>query len=207
MGALQRAIVSPQYGQSDVDLSSASQELDDLVLLKRMARRDETALDILYTRHAPALLGYLLNLVGDRFEAEEILQDTFVAAWKFAGRFQGRSRVRTWLFSIAHRQARDRHRRHSLAIDSDFDSSDAADPAPGPEDYVLAQAETTELAALVSQLRPLQREVLVLAFAYELSYAEIALVLDVPVGTVKSRLNSAKRALQALAQGREEKDR
>jgi len=137
-----------------MQLSSALLEQDDLALLKRMAHHDESALDILYARHAPALLGYLLNLVGERFEAEEILQDTFVAAWKSACRFQGRSQVRTWLFSIAHRQTRDRHRRHSLAVAPEFDVSIVEDVAQTSSRLavlaagkVIFQGPTTELLA------------------------------------------------------------
>src|SRR5512146_2432699 len=139
MGVFQSAIIGPPYGLSDVNRISAPQDQDDVALLKRVALRDERALDAeralddLYARHAPGLLGYLFNLLGDRSEAEEVLQDTFFAVWKSAGRFQGRSRVRTWLFGIAHRQARDRRRRHSLTVDPDVDFTEVADTAQGPE--------------------------------------------------------------------------
>ena len=69
---------------------------------------------------------------------------------------------------------------------------------PGPEDVVLARAEQEQIAAAMARLRPLHAEVLGLAFVDGLAYAEIGAVLDVPVGTVKSRLSHAKTALAAL---------
>jgi len=183
--------------RSATDKALELSEPDDAALLRRMAKGDEAALDALYARHAPGLLRYLLGWGNDRAEAEEILQDTFVAAWRAAGEFQGRARVRTWLFAIAQRQARDRHRRHSLEIAPEAELDQLADAAAGPEESMLEQLDQDELAAAVAQLSPRQREVLALFFVNELSQAEIAQVLEIPVGTVKSRLSSARHALQA----------
>ena len=178
--------------------------LEDVELLQHVAMGDQAALDPLYTRHAAVLLRYLRQLTRDTLEAEEILQDTFVAAWTSAKRFEERSTVRTWLFSIARRQWRDRHRRHALDLAPDADLDQLTDPAPTPDENALAAVASEELSALVERLSPAHRDVLALAFVDELSYAEIAQVLDVPVGTVKSRLNHAKQALKKLVTQREE---
>ena len=178
--------------------------LEDAELLQHVAMGDQAALDELYTRHAAVLLRYLRQLTRDALETEEILQDTFVAAWTSAKRFEGRSTVRTWLFSIARRQWRDRHRRHALDLAPDADLDQLTDPAPTPDENALAAMASEELSALVERLSPAHRDVLALAFVDELSYAEIAQVLDVPVGTVKSRLNHAKQALKKLVTQREE---
>ncbi len=178
--------------------------LEDVELLQRVAMGDQAALDALYARHAAVLLRYLRQLTRDTLEAEEILQDTFVAAWTSAKRFEGRSTVRTWLCSIARRQWRDRHRRHALDLDQNTDLDQLTDPAPTPDEDVLEAVAAEELGALVERLSPAHRDVLALAFVDELSYAEIAQVLDVPVGTVKSRLNHAKQALKKLLSPREE---
>jgi RNA polymerase sigma-70 factor (ECF subfamily) len=173
-------------------------DAQDATLLVQMAEGDETALDRLYARHAAGLLRYLIGWGNDRAEAEEILQDTFVAAWRAASAFQGRSRVRTWLFAIAQRQARDRRRRHGLAIEAGIELDQLADPATGPEAAALERAQVAELTKAVAQLSQRQREVLALLFLNELSQAEIAQVLAIPIGTVKSRLSSARHALKAL---------
>ncbi len=191
---------APRASTNSQDLAA----LTDIELIKRLAAGDESALDVLYARHAAALTRYLRQLSRDPLEADEILQDTFVAAWTSAKRFEGRSTVRTWLFSIARRQWRDRHRRHALDLNADADLDQLTDPAPTPDEVALDAVASEELSALVERLSPAHREVLALAFVDELSYAEIAQVLEVPVGTVKSRLNHAKQALKKLLRLREE---
>ena len=178
----------------------ATADAEDVGLLKRAAAGDEAALAALYARHAAALLGYLRQLAREPSEAEELLQDTFVAAWKSAKRFESRSTVRTWLFAIARRRWRDGQRRHAPEVDADADLAQLPDPSPSPDENAFKGAELDKLSALVAQLNPAHREVLTLAFSDELSYAEIAQVLDVPVGTVKSRLNHARQALRIMWQ-------
>ena len=197
LGASAPGSAAAHQARTVTDNALEHSEPDDAALLRRMANGDQAALDVLYARHAPGLLRYLLGWGNDRAEAEEILQDTFVAAWRAARGFQGRASVRTWLFAIAQRQARDRRRRHGLALEAEAELDELADTATGPEDSLLAQMALTELAAAIAQLPPRQRQVLALMFVHELSQAEIAQVLDIPVGTVKSRLSSARRALQA----------
>jgi RNA polymerase sigma factor (sigma-70 family) len=78
---------------------------------------------------------------------------------------------------------------------------------PEPEDFTLAYVAREELVGAFQQLAPVHREVLVLTFVHELSYQETASILDVPVGTVKSRLSNARRMLRALLDAREEMKR
>ncbi len=167
-------------------------------LLARTARGDRTALAELYAREGTSLLHYLLQFTADRGLAEELLQDTFVAVWKNAGSFAGRSRARAWLFGIARRRACKRLRRREppLAGLDELEAMPASEPEP--EAALFAQLDREALLAGVEQLAPIHREALLLAFVHELAYAEIAEILDVPVGTVKSRLNHAKRALRAI---------
>lgn len=173
--------------------TSDSQDAGDLALLERVAKVEERVLAELYERHAQPLMSYLLELTGDHSEAEEIIQDTFVAVWRSAHAFQRRSLVRTWIFGISRRRARDRRRRKSLGLDSDTVVDQLADAGRSPEEHTLAKAGFAEL---ISRLSPVHREVLSLAFVHDLPHDEIAKVLDVPVGTVKSRLSNAKRALE-----------
>jgi len=176
----------------------------DVALVRQMADGNEIALERLYDRHAPTLLGYLIELTGDRLEAEEVLQDTMVAAWKSARAFAGRSQVRTWLFGIARRRLRDGRRRRILERAQDTELGDLDGDESSPEHTALVRAELADLTTLIASLGALQREVLALAFVHELSYAEMADVLEVSVGTVKSRLSNARRALQTLLAEREE---
>jgi RNA polymerase sigma-70 factor (ECF subfamily) len=176
-------------------------------LLARIAAGDRQALAALYAREGTALLHYLLQFTPDRGLAEELLQDTFVAVWKNAGSFEGRSQARAWLFGIARRRACKRLRRRdppSASLD-DLDEMLASDAEP--EATLLAGLAREALLDAIERLSDMHREVLLLTFVHELSYAEIAGILDVPLGTVKSRLNHAKRALRALLASGEEAGR
>lgn len=176
----------------------------EIALVAQVAAGERLALAALYTLHHQAVFRYLLQLTPDRGLAEELLQDTFVAAWRGAGRFEGRSAVKTWLLGIARRQAHNALRGPSLLLDGDaaLASQPATDPDPG--DVVLAQAEQAQLAAALKRLPLIYREVLALAFIQELSSAEMAAVLGIPLGTVKSRLRNGKRALRDRLTPREE---
>lgn len=168
--------------------------------LARVANGDKQALEILYARYATPLLRYLLTLTLDRRVAEEILQDTFVAVWRGAGTFAGHSSVRSWIFGIARRQAGNTLRKLSLPFCDDYELSLLPGSEVEPEEAVLISAGRDELMKQIGRLGQLHREVLVLVFIYELSYVEASRVLDVPIGTVKSRLNHAKRTLRMLLQ-------
>lgn len=169
----------------------------DGAIVARIAAGDRDALTELYGRYQRPLFGYLLLLAPDRGTAEEILQDTLVAAWRGAGRFEGRSGVQAWLFGIARRQAHDRLRRRALPRAPEDALAAVPSPEPGPEDRALASASRSEVVAALGAVAPIHREVLVLALGEELSYRELVDVLGVPMGTVKSRLSNAKRALRA----------
>jgi RNA polymerase sigma-70 factor (ECF subfamily) len=166
-------------------------------LLARIAQGERGALGELYALHQRPLFRYLCQLTPDHHLAEEILQDTLLAVWQGARGFEGRSSVRTWLFGIARRQAHNTLRRRGLHW-SDEDLGGIHDPGQSPEALVLHLADVEELARNMALLSPIHREVLVLNFVNGLSYDEIAEVLSVPTGTVKSRLSNAKRAMRRL---------
>ncbi|HVX31272.1 MAG TPA: sigma-70 family RNA polymerase sigma factor [Nitrolancea sp.] len=170
-------------------------------IVARIAAGDRQALDTLYQRHAQALYGYLLTLTADHGLAEEILQDTFVAAWRAAERFEARSSVKTWLFGIARRQAHNSLRRRQLARAGDDALEEATSTEPEPEAAALRNADRQALSDAIARLQPVHREVLVLAFVHELSYAEMADLLDVPLGTIRSRLSNARRLLRQILDG------
>ena len=169
-------------------------------LVARMAGGDRTALAELYAHEGPALLSYLRLFTADRELAEEIVQDTFLAAWRGAAEFAGRASARSWLFAIARRRVAEAlHRPRLRAIPEDSAGlGELPSDEPGPEDLAIAAATRQELAAALTQLSPVHREALELTFRHGLSYPELSEVLGIPLGTVKSRLTYAKRALRAL---------
>lgn len=183
---------------NDVELPVTDEEW---TVMARIAAGEREALAELYARHRGPLLGYLRSLLHDPGLAEEVLQDTLFAAWTGAAGYGRRASVRIWLLGIARRRAHDSIRRQSIhALDSSaLDALPA--PEPEPESLAIVGAERDALHAALWRLSPQHREVLVLNFVQELPYRDIATVLDVPIGTVMSRLHHAKRALRAEVMG------
>ncbi len=170
----------------------------DADLIARVAREDRHGLTDLYERRRAQLMHYLLGFTSDYSLAEEILQDTFLAVWKNAHSYQGTARGQVWLWGIARRQAWKTLRRHkALATGADeLEALPAQDPEP--EAALFAQADREELIAALERVTPMYREVLLLRYKYDFSYLDIASVQQIPLGTVRSRLNAAKRAVRAL---------
>jgi RNA polymerase sigma-70 factor (ECF subfamily) len=183
--------------------SAGIEEDPDVALLTRIATGDQEAIEELYRRHSRVLLGQLQFMVDQPALAEEVLQDTMLAVWKGARTFRGGSRVRTWLLGIARRQARDRMRRQRPMPMADSELAQRPSPNPGPEAMAVERTEARRMVAALSTLTSPHREVLGLVFGADLSLAEVARVLEVPVGTVKSRLHAARAA---LSQTMNEKD-
>ncbi len=167
----------------------------DAHLIARITQGDRAALTDLYVRYRLPLFRYVLQFTPDDGLAEEIVQDTLVAVWMSARSFEGRAQVRTWLFGIARRQAHNTLRRRGLPLSAVTELDRMPADVPDPQD---------DVTAALRRLTTIHREVLTLTFVHELSYAESAAILGVPVGTVKSRLSNAKRALRALFDAREE---
>jgi RNA polymerase sigma-70 factor (ECF subfamily) len=165
-------------------------------VIDRIAAGDRQALAELYARFERPLLAYLRLLTSDPGLAEELLQDTLLAAWTGARGYKGQASVQGWLFGIARRRAHDALRRRALRLVESDELAMTASSEPDPEDAALAAAEREALAAAIARLAPIHREILVLTFVHELSYLDLAEALGIPLGTVKSRLSNAKLALR-----------
>ena len=171
---------------------------DDAQLLSRIGQGDENAMAAFYRRHGRVVLAQVLLVTGERVLAEEIVQDTMLAVWHGAGSFRGESSVRSWVIAIARHKTRDRLRGRRLRVVDDTFLADLPSPGPGPEVMALDRAELAEVAGAIKELAPAQREVLGLVFGSGLSLPEVANVLEIPVGTVKSRLTAARTALSRV---------
>lgn len=171
-------------------------EETDKHLLASVAQGDERAFAELYQRHAPALYNFLLRLIHEPPVAEDLLQESYVALWQGAGAFKQQSKVKTWLFRIAHNKAISWLRRnHPQSLEEDHVT---ADDSAGPEALSIISWRNEELLKALEQLSPKHRAVVELAFVHDLAYSEIALVMECPVGTVKSRMSYALRHLYRL---------
>ncbi|HLZ80185.1 MAG TPA: RNA polymerase sigma factor [Ktedonobacteraceae bacterium] len=176
----------------------------DAQLIRRIVGGDQHALSDLFIHYRQPLFHYLLQFTTDHGLAEELLQDIFVAVWRNAYTFAGKSAVKAWLFGIARRRACKTLCRRELSFTdlAGLETMPANDPEP--EASLLARMAHAELMETIACMTVVQREVLLLVFMHGFSYQEVADILDVPIGTVKSRLSSAKRSLRKLLEGGEE---
>ena len=175
--------------------------MDDDELVARIAAGDDTALRDLFGRHAPWLAVRLRGSLPAA-DVEDVLQETFLAAWRGARGYRPQGACGGWLWGIARRQAALllRHRGPSGHAEIGVLGSDQADVGPGtdPAEAVLARAE---LAVAVAALGPdgsPEREVWRLMYEQDRPVAEVAELLGVPPGTVKSRAHRARRLLRAV---------
>lgn len=170
----------------------------DVILIRAMAEGNIQALDELYARYGPMLLGYLHARVGNRQLAEEILQDVMLAAWEHAARFEARSKVKTWLLVIARNRAINSGRKKRVPVIQLNDVFNLKSDDTGPMEAAVRSEKQALVRDAINQLPEGQREVLVLTFYHQLTGPEIAEVLDISEGTVKSRLHRARTTLKRL---------
>jgi RNA polymerase sigma-70 factor (ECF subfamily) len=183
----------------------APQSETDLALISSIAKGDTQALDVLYARHGPGILNYLIGRLNDRQLAEEMLQDVFLAVWQSAHRFQGKSKVYTWLISIARHKAINASQRQRTPQTINLDDEihiQQSQPVEFPSD----ESDHTSLRNAIQQLPPAQRETLELVFYHQFTERETAKLLGIAPGTVKSRLHRAKMTLRKLLHTSESTD-
>lgn len=173
---------------------------DDRQLIDRIARGDESALGDFYRAFEGPLYRFAYARLNDSFEAADIVNDVMMEVWRNATRFEGRSKVSTWVFGIARHKSIDRLRKRRPDHGEELDDNLPDDEGDDPETCVLA-AENAELVRLcIEGLSEAHREVVHLAFFEDLPYAEIAGIAGCPEGTVKTRMFHAKKALQRCLQ-------
>lgn len=174
-------------------------DLDDQRCVTLAQSGDGKAFAELVARYQDRIYRFLLRLTGAPDAALDLTQDTFLRAYQSLERWRPDALFKTWLFRIARNIAFDRLRREKLvafvALDEDFPQQE--DPAAGP-DAVLETAQRYRLLeAALAKLPAEQREILLLREIEEMTYDEIALVLELNLGTVKSRIARARTALLA----------
>jgi RNA polymerase sigma-70 factor, ECF subfamily len=165
---------------------------DDIELLRRAAAGDSHAFHALVDRHAQRLYRIAVGLTGNATDAEDVLQETFIGAFRGLKGFEGRASVKTWLTRILFMQSaqwrRGRRRKSAQRATQSLDETAAA-PAGSAE-------ATLDVEAAIEQLSPEHQQVLLLREYERMSYDEIAEVLEVPRGTVESRLHRARSELR-----------
>ena len=190
-------LTKPNPDPNDAD--EASSRTADELLVVRCQLGEPEAFDALIARWHRPLWQYIRRMTGRDEEARDLLQEVWVRVIRGIARLRDGSRVRAWLFGIARRTLMDRLRREYAAIPiGDVDVSElAAEVEP-----IDNESDLASLDASLETLPTVEREVLTLFYLRDLSLAELADTLNVPVGTVKSRLFRARRLLRAAMQER-----
>lgn len=165
---------------------------------------DQAALRTLIERYHDDLLRFLYRMTSDRQAAEDLFQEAFLQAHLSSRTFDPTRRFRPWLFTIAANKARDylrkRNRRAAQELSAPVRGSDDQATSyvdllsldlPGPDERLTEEERDQQVQHAIDRLSPMLREVLLLAYFQRLSYAQIAEELQIPLGTVKSRLHAA----------------
>ena len=180
-------------------------------LVRRSQSGDVDAFDRIVGAYQDLVYGLAFRLMGNYDDANDLTQEVFIACFRKIGQFRGDSRLQTWLYRIAVNMAKNawkrRERRaysHTVSIDEtnedDAPIMELASDSPGPRRQVESMEASHALQACLDRLNPEQKEALILRCIEDLSYEEIAEVLQVNLGTVKSRINRGRIELKRMMQ-------
>jgi RNA polymerase sigma-70 factor (ECF subfamily) len=173
--------------------------------LEGMARGEHGALAELYDRHGRLVYSLALRVLRDQGDAEDVVQDVFSQAWRQASRYESsRGPVVAWLMNLARSRAIDRLRSRRARPETGADDAEVArmpDLAPPIDDQLALSDQAERIRAAVEQLSLLQRVAIELAFYEGLTHVEIAERLELPLGTVKTRIRQGLSKLKERLAG------
>ena len=202
---------------SILDLSAQraleSADSDDLRLVESLRTGAAQAYEELLRRFQQPAYALALRLLGDPSEASDVVQEVFLKVFRNVGSFRGQSSLKTWIYRITVNEAHNarrwffRHRRREVELDSDPQEARSwkdtiPDGCVSPYDAAFEREQRVMLEAALDKLTPIFREAVVLRDITGMSYEEIAEVLGVSLGTVKSRILRGREALRVELVGR-----
>ncbi len=179
--------------------------IDELKCIKKAAKGDASAFEMLVVQYQGQVYNLCLRMTGNPDDAADLTQEAFLKVWKHLESFHFDSTFSTWLYRLASNccldflRSQKRRPTVSLTVENDDEEEqvlDVADTAPTPEEHAIASEEKEQLRLAMSQLDDEQRQILTLRVVNDLSYTEIADILSVKEGTVKSRLSRARESLR-----------
>jgi RNA polymerase sigma-70 factor (ECF subfamily) len=185
---------------SEASATNAERSEADALLVARIRAGDEDAFELLVGRYQAPLFRYLRGLVGDQEQARDLLQETFLRAYRSIGSLEDAGLLRSWLYRIAHNQAYSALRRRRLIswLPLSF-GQQVGTPAPDRSAIEAAQVE-----AALARVPVQQRAPLLLHLVGGFSYAEVAELLQVSEGTVRMRISRGRAAFRAAYGGEED---
>lgn len=190
----------------DITGSTKSDKFDERALVERSKKGDLSAFDELIKRYEKQVYGFAYRMTQNYDDANDVASEAFIKAFQAIDRFRGDSNFTTWIFRIVtntyldKRKRRKSHADYSLDEYIELEESAVArqiqDPSAGPSDLVELQEREAVIQSAINELPDYQRIMIVLYHMESRSYEEIAEIMDMPIGTVKSRLNRARLALR-----------
>ncbi len=181
----------PQERDREKDSESTDQPETKETLLAKVASGDQAAFGALYDEISPRVFGLIRRLLVDHSQSEEVTQEVFLEIWQNASRYdQSKGGASTWILTMAHRRAVDRIRSSQSGRDRDVKIGirDFVSQYDNVSETVEITIEHERVKKAMSQLTELQRQAVTLAYYGGYSHSEVATMLTVPIGTVKTRL-------------------
>ena len=177
-------------------LSVAVAAVNETELVTQAQRGDRNAFGELVCIHAQGVTNVIYRMCGNVQIAEEAAQETFIQAWLHLSSYRPQTSLRNWLYRIAVNAATDILRKEKRILPNAIEDLQLTDSLPGPEALLFQSERTALVQKAILSLPDASRAILVLREYEEMSYHEIADTLDIPVGTVMSRLNYARKILK-----------
>lgn len=168
-------------------------------LIARLRGGDKLALQALYARHNVKIHRFVLRLVRDEAAAEDVVSEVFVDLWRNPAAFEGRSEVSTWLLAIARNKAWSLLRKKKDGEIDDEALAAIEDESDDPEIVAQKKSKGELLRACLARLSAEHREVIDLVYYHDKSIEEVAAIVGVPEGTVKTRMFHARKKLADIA--------
>ena len=177
----------------------------DLELAERHRYGDDAAFEEVYTRFAPMVYALCMRMSGESSRAQDLSQEVFLRVFRSLGRFRGHSSLRTWIYRVAINHCRSslgRRRLRTESLDDGVVAARVADSRRGPEDVTVAKDVGRLVAEALVELPRRFREAGILRDIEDLSYREIASILGIRLGTVRSRISRGRDRLRVVLERR-----
>jgi RNA polymerase sigma-70 factor (ECF subfamily) len=192
-----------QYAQTLSAISvkaplAAIQMTTDEALVEAIATGDRRAMQVLFGRHQVKVYRFLVRMTGDAAAADDLVSEVFFEVWRKAASFEGRSQVSTWLLGIARFKALSAARRRTEDQLSDLAAETIEDESDDPEMILGKQDTSAIIRQCLQKLSADHREIIDLVYYHEKSVDEVAEVVGIPCGTVKTRMFYARKRMAEL---------
>lgn len=188
--------------------AAAEESADEALLVEGLRAGEQEAYETLLARYQQPVFNLVYRLLEDSAEASDVVQEVFLKVFRHIGSFRSQSSLKTWIYRIAvneahnHRRWFSRHSKHEVGLDQEEGDSGRSyrnvlpDPGLSPYEHALGAETRTLIEEALSKINTVFREAVVLRDIEDLSYEEIAEILNVSLGTVKSRILRGREALR-----------